>query len=85
LIRATYEKIPGVEVVTFGCHEKGFAGDERRYANGKAGAQPSKGRQSVPAEALGDKKKRHRSTRPTGKGKRRSSRQAEEKKSTGGS
>lgn len=27
LIRSTYEEIPGVEVMTFGCHEKAFAGN----------------------------------------------------------
>ena len=42
-----------------------------RQANGKAGAQPLKRRQSVHADRIGDKKEHDRPTRPTGKGKGR--------------
>jgi hypothetical protein len=74
LIRDVYRRIPGVEVMTFGCHEKSFARDKGRKPNTKADAHPVERRQSARADTVGGKNRRsHRPNKRPGEGKRKTS------------
>ena len=80
LIRATYEKIPGVEVMTFGCRENNSAGEDGRSTSARSAAHPMKRRQAVHTDTIGDKKRKsHRPGGPSRKGKGKGSKQAKKK------